>query len=81
METYSVQILNPKAIRLLEDLADLELIALQPRTPLAKQKSLTDKERVEDQEQIMRGGSQTLDVEALIAYNKQDRPMPFRDNE
>ncbi|WP_128545894.1 hypothetical protein [Larkinella soli] len=28
MQTFSVQILNPKAVRLLKDLADLKLIAL-----------------------------------------------------
>ena len=81
METYLVQIVNPKAVRLLEDLADMELIALQPRPPLAEKKPLTEAERQEARERVMRGGSQTLDVEAMIAYNKQDRPMPFQDNE
>ncbi len=81
METYSVQILNPKVVRLLEDLADLELITLQPRMPLVKNKPLTEEERAAARERLIRGGSQTLDVEAMIAYNKEDRPMPFRDSE
>lgn len=46
-----------------------------------KKPGLTETERAEAHERIMRGGSQTLDVEAMIAYNKQDRSMPFRDNE
>lgn len=32
METYTVEILNPKALRLLTDLADLNLIAFLPKT-------------------------------------------------
>ena len=31
MQTFQVNILNPKAVRLLRDLADLELITLQPQ--------------------------------------------------
>ena len=55
----------------------------QERIPHQVQKKtvLTEAERAEARERIMRGGSQTLDVEAMIAYNKQDRSMPFRDNE
>lgn len=30
MQTYQVDILNPKAVRLLQDLADLELISIKP---------------------------------------------------
>lgn len=30
MQTYQVDILNPKAIKLLQDLADLELISIKP---------------------------------------------------
>ena len=30
MQTYQVDILNPKASKLLQDLADLELIAIRP---------------------------------------------------
>ena len=33
MTTYQVSILNPKADKLLQDLADLELIALSPPRP------------------------------------------------
>jgi hypothetical protein len=42
---------------------------------------LTAEQRAAARERIMRGGSQTLDVEAMIAYNKEERPMPFRENE
>ena len=42
---------------------------------------ITEEEWEAARARVMRGGSQTLDVEAMIAYNKQDRPMPFRDNE
>lgn len=80
MLTYSVEILNPKAVKLLEDLADLDLITINPRTTLAKQAPLSDEERAKAHERIMRGGSQTLDVDEMIAYIKEDRPMPFREN-
>lgn len=42
---------------------------------------LTADERAKAREAVMRGGSQTLDVEEMIAYIKNDRPMPFRDDE
>ena len=32
METYSVQLLNPKVVRILESLVDLGLVALQLQT-------------------------------------------------
>lgn len=37
----------------------------------------------EARERIMRGGSQTLDVEEMVAYVKEtrDRKLPFRDDE
>jgi len=43
--------------------------------------TLSEAEREAARERVMRGGSQTLDVEAMVAYNKQDRRMPFRDEE
>lgn len=83
MEIYSIEILNPKAKRLLEDLADLELIAIKPRTPVIEPAAPTEEQRAEARERVMRGGSQTLDVEEMIAYVKEtrDRKLPFRDNE
>ena len=42
---------------------------------------ISEEERAAARERMMQGGSQTLDVEAMIAHNKADRPMPFRDSE
>ena len=36
MQTYSVEILNPKAIKLLKDLADLQLISLKKEKKIEK---------------------------------------------
>ncbi len=36
MQTYSVEILNPKAIKLLRDLADLQLISLKKEKKVEK---------------------------------------------
>ena len=83
METYSVEILNPKAIRLLEDLADLDLIAIKPRPAVERQPILSEAERAEAREQIMRG-SPTLDLNAMLEHlreSREDRKMPFRDDE
>jgi len=81
MEAYTVGLVNPKARRLLEDLADLNLITLTPAMIPTAQSSLTSADRAIALAQVMQGGSQTLDVEALIAANKEDRPMPLRGNE
>ena len=86
METYSVQILNPKVIRLLQDLADLELITLRQETitsTVADRLDVIDDEATKARERIMRGGSQTLDVEEMVAYVKEmrERKLPFRDDE
>lgn len=86
METYSVQILNPKAIRLLQDLADLELITLRQEVvadSAADRLDSIEDEKAKARERIMRGGSQTLDIEEMIAYVKEtrERKLPFRDNE
>jgi hypothetical protein len=81
METYSVVILNPKAVRLLEDLADLELITLESKTSVLRQVQMSDEAWNNAYRRIMQGGSQQLDVAAMIAEIKEDRPMPFRDNE
>lgn len=48
MQTYSVEILHPKAFKLLKDLADLELITLK------KEKSV--KRNVNDFQQILLNG-------------------------
>ncbi len=48
METISIEILNPKARQLLQDLADLNLITIKPKPTL---KSLLEKMR-QDSDQI-----------------------------
>lgn len=48
MQTYSVEILNPKDFKLLKDLADLELISIK------KEKSI--KQNVTDFQQILLNG-------------------------
>ena len=49
METISIEILNPKARQLLQDLADLNLITIKPKPTL---KSLLEKMR-QDSDQIL----------------------------
>lgn len=81
--TYSVEILNPKAVKLLEDLADLELIAIKPRTAVAKQTSPSDEEREEARKRVMQG-SPNMDIDAMLEHlreSRQDRKLPFRDDE
>lgn len=83
MEIYSVEILNPKAVRLLEDLADLDLIAIKPETPAPKLAVLTEEQRAEARERVMRGAP-TLDVDAMLEWLKEsrkDRKLPFHDDE
>lgn len=48
-----------------------------------KQPMLSEAERADARERIMRGGSQTLNVEEMVAYVQEtrDRKLPFRDNE
>lgn len=79
MDTYTVDILNPKALRLLEDLADMNLIELKKAESSGN--SLSDEEKALARERVMRGGSQTLDVEAMVAYvnETRERPLPFRE--
>ncbi len=80
MDTYTVDILNPKALRLLEDLADMKLIDLKKTGPLGN--LLSDEEKALARERVMRGGSQTLDVDEMIAYvnETRERPLPFRED-
>lgn len=76
METYSVQILNPKAVRLLQDLADLDLITLRQEVVAVNATDRLDSiedEKAKARERIMQGGSQTLDVEEMVAYVKETR--------
>ncbi|GAB3494228.1 hypothetical protein GCM10027341_10100 [Spirosoma knui] len=79
METYSVEILHPKATKLLQDLADLELIIFKPTGPSVNMAD--EEERAKARERIMRGGSQTLDVEEMLAHVKEtrERKLPFWD--
>ena len=44
MQTYSVEILNPKAFRLLKDLADLQLISLKKEKGIKK--SMSDFQKI-----------------------------------
>ncbi len=48
-----------------------------------KQPVLSEVERDAARERIMRGGSQTLDVEEMVAYVQEtrERSLPFRDGE
>ncbi len=39
MQTYSVEMLNPKAIKLLNDLADLQLISLKKEKKIERSKT------------------------------------------
>jgi hypothetical protein len=81
MTKLSVEILNPKALRLLEDLADLQLIAIQPRTPLARQKPMTDVEKIQAREALMKG-SPDMNLDAMLEHlreSREDRKLPFRD--
>ena len=53
------------------------------RTPVIPSKVLTDEQRVAARESIMRG-SPTLDIDAMLEHlreSRQDRRMPFRDDE
>ena len=53
------------------------------RTPVIPSKVLTDEQRVAAHESIMRG-SPTLDIDAMLEHlreSRQDRRMPFRDDE
>ena len=45
-----------------------------------KKLELSEEERVKARERIMRGGSQTLDVEEMAAYVREtrERKLPFR---
>ena len=86
METYYVQIVNPKAVRLLQDLADMELITIRQEVGTANASDrldVIDDEKGRARERIMRGGSQTLDVEEMVAHVKEtrERKLPFRDDE
>lgn len=81
MTKLSVEILNPKALRLLEDLADLQLIALEPRTPLARPRSMTDAEKAQAMAAVM-NGSPDMDLDAILEHlreSREDRVLPFRD--
>ncbi|GEM_PF-2468672 len=86
MDTYTVDIINPKALRLLEDLADMKLIDLKKTELPANQLSvnkLSDEEMALARERVMRG-SPSMDIEGALAHlreSRQDRKLPFRDEE
>lgn len=46
-----------------------------------KKSLISEQERAKARERIMRGGSQTLDVEEMVAYVKEtrERKLPYRD--
>ena len=82
MRTYSVDILNPKAVRLLEDLADLKLISLRQLVPATSE--VTDNERKQKAREAVLNGSPDMNLDAMLAYvreSRQDRKLPFRDDE
>ncbi len=79
MDTYTVDILNPKALRLLEDLADMKLIDLKKAGSSGD--ALSDEEKALARERVLRG-SPDMDVEGMLAHireSRQDRELPFRD--
>ncbi|QJD80952.1 hypothetical protein [Spirosoma rhododendri] len=86
MDTYVVDIINPKALRLLEDLADMKLIDLKKTESPANQvpvNQLSDEEIALARERVMRG-SPGIDLDGLLAHlreSRQDRKLPFRDEE
>jgi len=78
MDTYTVDILNPKALRLLEDLADMTLIDLKKS---GSSGNLSDEEKALVRERVLRG-SPDMDTEGMLAHlreSRQDRELPFRD--
>lgn len=83
MQTYMIEILNPKAVRLLEDLADLQLLTFRPNSASATQPTLTDIEKAKAHEAVMRG-SPNMDLDRMLEHlreSRQDRKLPFRDDE
>jgi hypothetical protein len=81
MSTYSVHVLNPKAVKLLEDLADLGIIKLEPKTALVPKKPMTEAELAAARARVMQGAP-TLNVDEMIAWlneSKEDRKLPFRE--
>ncbi len=86
METYSVQIVNPKAIRLLQDLADMELITIRREVDTANatdRLDAIDDEKAKAREAVMRG-SPNMNLDAMLEHlreSRQDRKLPFRDDE
>lgn len=86
MDTYSVQMVNPKAIRLLQDLADMELITIRREVDTASATDRLDaieEEKAKAREAVMRG-SPNLDVDAMLEWlkeSKKDRKLPFRDDD
>ncbi|GAA4398233.1 hypothetical protein GCM10023187_08680 [Nibrella viscosa] len=82
MEVYSVEIIDPKAKELLQDMADKELIVLKPTSIPVKSKPLSEEELAQARARIMRG-SPSLDVDEMVAHIREtrDRRLPFRDDE
>ena len=80
METYSVQILNPKAVQLLYDLADLNLIALQPEPPVEMQPAPKKSDRLEAHDLVdrVRPEPPTLHPDDMMEWLRES-PPPFRD--
>ena len=86
METYSVQIVNPKSIRMLQDLADMELITIRQEVDTASvtdRLDATDDEKAKAREAVMHG-SPNMDLDAMLEWLKEsrkDRKLPFREDE
>jgi hypothetical protein len=81
MAMYPVQVLNPKAVKLLEDLADMGVIRLEPKTAVTPKQPITGEELAAARTIVMRGAP-TLDVDKMIAWlngSKEYSKLPFRE--
>jgi len=70
METISIQINNPKAMRLIKNLADLKLITIQPKN-VDFWKALTEQQQIEVENslsEIERG--ETIDYEIAMSKHR-----------
>ena len=84
METYCVQIVNPKAVRLLQDLADMELITIRREIDTANVSDLSDiidDEEAGAREAVMRGAPTLIELLRLRStssrteWNCQSAPL------
>ncbi len=70
METISIQIKNPKAMQLIKDLADLKLIAIQPKKADFWE-SLTDQQHEEVENSLLEiEKGEIVDYEAVMSKHR-----------